>query len=367
MVEANRNPFTPNFGSVPVWMAGRTRVIGDLLGALDQGVGNPNLCTLLSGDRGSGKTALLTYVSDHAREHGWVSVDVSAEAGMLEDIVQRTIESAQGFVRSSTTKVTSISVPALFSASWEHTAGFEPNWRTRMNALLDQLALADLGLVITVDEVNPEIGELVSLVSTYQHFVRERRNVALLMAGLPNNVSSLLGNDDVSFLRRASRRRLGNVSQAEAEVALRRTIEFGGKGIEGGDLSVAAQSTLGYPYLMQLVGYHLWEASAGRDTISTDDVRDGVLIAKGEFEERVLESTCRALSDGDRRFLVAMLPDEGESRIADIAARMGVTSNYASHYRRRLEEKGVVSTHRRGVVGVDLPLLKDYVARTMEE
>ena len=77
MVEANRNPFTPNFGSVPVWMAGRSRVIGDLLGALDQGVGNPNLCTLLSGARGSGKTALLTYVSDHAREHGWVSVDVS--------------------------------------------------------------------------------------------------------------------------------------------------------------------------------------------------------------------------------------------------------------------------------------------------
>ena len=101
--------------------------------------------------------------------------------------------------RCSTTKVTSISAPALFSASWERAAGFGPNWRTRMNALLDQLALADLGLVITVDEVNPEVGELVSLVSIYQHFVRERRNVALLMAGLPNNVSSLLSNDGVSF------------------------------------------------------------------------------------------------------------------------------------------------------------------------
>jgi Mn-dependent DtxR family transcriptional regulator len=61
------------------------------------------------------------------------------------------------------------------------------------------------------------------------------------------------------------------------------------------------------------------------------------------------------------------LSDEGESRIADIAARMGVASNYASHYRRHLEEQGVVSTRRRGVVGVDLPLLKDYVARMAAE
>jgi hypothetical protein len=178
---------------------------------------------------------------------------------------------------------------------------------------------------------------------------------------------AIIANDNVSFLRRASRRRLGNVSQAEAEVALRRTIEFGGKSIEGDDLSAAARSTLGYPYLMQLVGYHLWEASADHDTISSDDVRDGVLIARSEFEECVLGSTCRVLSDGDRRFLVAMLPDEGESRIADIATRMGVISNYASHYRRRLEEQGVVSTRRRGVVVVDLPLLKDYVARMAAE
>jgi hypothetical protein len=89
-----------------------------------------------------------------------------------------------------------------------------------MNALLDQLALADLGLVITVDEVNPEVGELVSFVSTYQHFVRERRNVALHMAGLPNNVSSLLGNDDVSFLRRASQRRQGDVKALCRRVSL---------------------------------------------------------------------------------------------------------------------------------------------------
>ncbi|MBR3224623.1 MAG: hypothetical protein IKF78_04805 [Atopobiaceae bacterium] len=134
------------------------------------------------------------------------------------------------------------------------------------------------------------------------------------MAGLPNSVSSLPSNDGISFLEKASHRRLGNVSQAEAEVALRRTIKFSGKDMGEADLLTAARSTLGYPYLMQLVRYHLWEFSADRNTISFDDVHDGVLIARREFEGCVLELT-----------------------------------------------------RRRGVVGVDLPLPKDYVARALVE
>ena len=42
-----------------------------------------------------------------------------------------------------------------------------------------------------------------------------------------------------------------------------------------------------------------------------------------------------------------MLPDSGPSRISEIAKRMGVASNYASQYKRRLLEDGVI-----GNVGV---------------
>ena len=363
MVQYMRNPFTPNFGSVPVWMAGRSVIIHKLLGALDNGVGDPNLCTLVSGARGSGKTALLTYCSIHAAEHGWISADVSSEKGMLEDIVQRVIESARGVAKVGSTRLKSVGVPSLMSVSWEHVDGFAPNWRTRMNTLLDQLAKHDIGLLITVDEVNPGLDEMVQLVSTYQHFVREGRRVALFMAGLPHDVSALLSDEDVSFLRRSARHTLGNVTREEAEVALRRTIEYGKRGIGKDELSKAAAATLGYPYLMQLVGYHIWDIGNSEEDISGADVRDGVLLAQADFENRVLSATYQSLSDGDIRFMEAMLPDEGASRLSDIAARMGVASNYASHYRRRLEEQGIVSSLRRGVVGVDLPLFKEYVAK----
>lgn len=63
-----------------------------------------------------------------------------------------------------------------------------------------------------------------------------------------------------------------------------------------------------------------------------------------------------------------MVPPRAAGLLVGVSLKeLSVTSNYASHYRRRLEEQGVVSTRRRGVVGVDLPLLKDYVARMAAE
>ena len=53
-----------------------------------------------------------------------------------------------------------------------------------------------------------------------------------------------------------------------------------------------------------------------------------------------------------------MLPDSGDvSSISNVAKRMGVSSNYASKYRARLIEQGVIGERGRGRNGYDMPLL----------
>lgn len=42
-MEEYSNPFTPTFGIVPPFMAGRSYIIDDILKALDRGPGDPNL------------------------------------------------------------------------------------------------------------------------------------------------------------------------------------------------------------------------------------------------------------------------------------------------------------------------------------
>ena len=72
-----------------------------------------------------------------------------------------------------------------------------------MDDILDTLEQTGTGLLISVDELDSRLDEMIQLAAVYQHFVREGRRVALLMADLPNEVSSILNDKTVSFLRRA--------------------------------------------------------------------------------------------------------------------------------------------------------------------
>lgn len=356
-----KNPFTPTFGSVPPFMAGREQILRDIESAFDNGPGDPNLSTIFTGARGTGKTALLTYLSQAALAHGWVSANVSAMPGMLEDIIERANEAALEFVaQQNGARLKGITVGAL-GLDWEYRDPEKGNWRSRMNALLNQLDRYDIGLLITIDEVNVNSDEMLQLASVYQHFVREGRKTALLMAGLPYKISALLRDDSVSFLRRSQQHQLGRIPDFEIADALVMTIEDAGKAIEDKALEKAVRSIDGFPFMMQLVGYRIWNAAGDADIISEANVDAGSKLARLEMRDRILETTYRELSEGDLRFLVAMLEDPSESRVSEIAKRMGVSSSYASQYKRRLLDQGVIGERGRGVVAFDIPAFREFL------
>lgn len=118
----------------------------------------------------------------------------------------------------------------------------------------------------------------------------------------------------------------------------------------------------GFPYMMQLVGYRTWDVSESSPKISASDVQQGSLLARMELRDRILETTYRELSDKDIEFLLAMLPDSGPSRVSEIAKRMDVASNYASQYKRRLLEDGVIGERGRGLVGFDIPAFREFLS-----
>ena len=231
-----------------------------------------------------------------------------------------------------------------------------------MNVIFKQLEKHDIGLLITIDEVTVDLEEMLQFASVYQHFVREGKKVALLMAGLPYKVSALLRNDSVSFLRRSQYHQLGRITDVEIANAFRKTVEAGGRSITPEALENAVKAVDGFPYMMQLVGYRTWDVSENSPQISAPDVQQGSLLARMELHDRILETTYRELSDKDIEFLLAMLPDSGPSRVSEIAKRMGVASNYASQYKRRLLEDGVIGERGRGLVGFDIPAFREFLS-----
>lgn len=365
----DRNPFTPTFGKIPAVLAGRTALVHEMETALSNGSGDPNLCSLFMGARGVGKTVLLAYLAQWADTHGWATANVTARKGMLEDIIERATESADGITgRKDGPRLTSLSIVPLFGASWEYRAPESGNWRTRMNRLLDTLADHDMGLLITVDEVDPTLSELIDFAAVYQHFVRENRKVALFMAGLPGHVSALISDKSASFLKRSAQHTLGRIDDVDVRSAFLATMREGGKDVDDAALSEAVRAIDGFAYMMQLVGFRTWAETRERQTVTLEDAQRGAAAARWDFVNGVVKRTCQELSDGDLAFLEAMLPDEGKpSSMSAIAARMKKSTNYARVYRTRLLEQGVIAAPRRGEVRFDMPWLREYLSGELEE
>lgn len=367
-MRSSNNPFTPTFGIVPPYLAGRADLIGEIGDAFDNGLGDPNLCTVLVGARGCGKTALLSCICDEADRRGWVSVRVVAAPGMLEDIAQRTLENASGLVeRAGKRKLTGLSVAQLLGLEWTVAPDGPTNWRGRMSAILEELGNRGVGLLICVDEISLAVDEMVQLASNYQLFVGEDKQVALVMAGLAKNTTDLVDDDRVSFLRRARTRKLGRIRDVDVRLAFLRTVEDAGKTVGDAALAKAVEAIGGYAYMMQLVGYCSWACSGSETEITEAHVERGIESARLEFRSGVLDSTLREMSRGDRAFARAMLADEGGSKLADVARRMGKGTNYASTYKSRLLKQGVIAELPGGYLDFDLPALRDYLRERIGE
>ena len=103
---------------------------------------------------------------------------------------------------------------------------------------------------------------------------------------------------------------------------------------------------------------------AGLPAAISATLEDALCAARRDFEDGVCRTAVAALSDGDVAFLSAMACDDGESRMSDVAERMGVDANYAQQYRRRLRDAGVIAVPRRAHVAFAVPYLADYLRRS---
>lgn len=127
-------------------MAGRQRILDDMRQAFEDGIGNPNLSTILIGARGTGKTALMSCIRDEALGEGWIAVGATALPGMLEDLYEQTSSAASHLTKvEARHSLTSLSVGPV-SAGWKsEQAPAAGNWRTRMTRLLASGVIGERG------------------------------------------------------------------------------------------------------------------------------------------------------------------------------------------------------------------------------
>jgi len=112
--------------------------------------------------------------------------------------------------------------------------------------------------------------------------------------------------------------------------------------------------------MIQLVGYYLFKDDKPIDDMVADKA---IFLAKTELYKNVHDPFVRSLSSKDRMFLWAMAQDEGASEFGEIARRMNVSAGYASKYRERLINAGVIYSSAYGELAFTLPFMKEYVEK----
>ncbi len=361
------NPFTPTFGVTPPVLVGRGSLLEDFGDAIEDGPGAPGRMTLYTGARGTGKTVMLNEVEDLARRNGWMVISETATPGFVGRLVTEHLPLLLAEIdpRGSDTRLTGISAPlGLGGVTWRTDESHRPSpaLRTQLTSACNLLAGTGTGLLLTLDEVHHhQIAELRELASALQHLVRERREIAFAGAGLPSSVNTLLNDNVLTFLRRADRHSLGRVSLADVATAISEPIEREGREIGDKQAQRAAEATAGYPFLIQLVGYHIWRQHPNTRRVTTTDVEVGIVAAQRRLGSLVHEPSVADLPGVARTFLLAMAHDDGPSRMSDIAARLNVDGNYASQYRLRLMATELIEPAGHGRVDFTMPYLRDYL------
>lgn len=364
------NPFTPTFGVSPSVVLGRDLIVERFSQGLNGGVGDPRRTLLISGPRGIGKTITLNEIEDAAIREGWVVLRAQPHS-LVQPLVDTAIPHALSMVKQDSTggrRISSISLAGVGAISTEKANDKPPapSLITELNTLCGAVGKQS-GVLVTLDEVqsaNPS--ELWELSSAIQDLRRDNQHIAFAAAGLPDGIATLLKHPGTTFLRRAQHISLVPMTPAETVEILRTTAQEGGITFETHALDDAVALTRGYPFLIQLLGFHLVEEvrSHNRSVIGSNDVAsvsDAVLDTLGQL---VHEPALAGVPNAQLEYLEAMAQlQEGSAPVstADIAAHLEKQPQQLTMVRQGLIQRELVYSPRRGFLNFVIPHMAHHL------
>ena len=358
-MDSGENPFTPGFGQAPPVLAGRDDLLGLAATALASGPRHVAFTSLLLGPRGVGKTALLAAIEEEARSAGWHVVKAAAlfnpreGTGPVPHFEEQCWDILDGIDPPRRGRLTGIALPvAGGGAQWEHRPEREPSFQKLVQNTVDAVVReGSAGVLLTLDEFhNLSESEASEIATVLQHLTKlDQRPLAFFGVGLPHLEYTLLTHPGFTFFQRCNRLRIDNISLHDAMHAIEVPLAAHDTPVPLPELKRAAGATRGYGYAIQSIGYHLWDlCGSPTGAVTSAHVGEAVTRMEEDVARNVTMPIWARLSDNDKRFLCAMTPDTGPSRLRDIAQRLGRDGVHVSKYRRRLLDEGVVLDAGRG-------------------
>ena len=345
----NNNPFTLAFGKKPVQYVpriARTNLI------VEEYVAVPavNQIYMVTGDRGSGKTVMMTNIAGIlSKRNDWIVVELNATRDLLQSLASKLYavpKLHECFLKAR------LDFSAFGLGVTIENAAPVTDVEDMVAKMLDQIRKQGMRLLITIDEVVYS-EQMKVFVSAFQIFMRQDYPIFLLMTGLYENIYELQNDKSLTFLYRAPKiilepLSLTAVCQHYMDI-FRLDKESAGK---------MAALTRGYPFAFQVLGYLYWEH---RDTKTVQEI----LPEYDQYlEEYVYSKIWSEMSDKDKE-IMQQLAESGEIKVKDLREQLEMSSEQFSVYRERLKRKGVIDTRKYGKISMALPRFEEFIQMRM--
>lgn len=355
--------FLPTFGNRPTQIIGRDSELAQLEQSLLTPKGSRERCTLILGQRGMGKTALLLELEDIAKQNDYVVARVSHNQNMLDEIVELIQINGEQYISQKEPPIKGLSAGALgFSLGLTFTEETKKNYgfRVQLGLLCDRLLVEGKRILILVDEARTS-ENMRQLATTYQNLVGDGKDIAICMAGLPSAISSILNDKVLTFLNRAQKMKLTPISSNSIRAYYASAFEQLGIAISKENLDEAAERTQGFPYLMQLLGYYLVQYASGTKEITSEVIQEVERSALDDLSSNVFAPILTDLSQRDLELLNAIAACDEVVSTASLRERLSIKDSELQPYRARLIDAGVVESPRRGELSIAVPYLREYL------
>lgn len=370
------NPFKPTAGKMPPILIGRQSIIDDFKEGLGNGAGAPGRLMLITGQRGYGKTVMLTELGRVAKDAGWEVISETASEGMCDRLVSALVR--PGMKLRGVNVQPSIGVSGILNASLGGASFSVDQVALTLREVVNQ-RLAKMprgkGIVFTIDEAQAaSMADMVALATTIQHVIRDedmrdvsdsdKHGVAFVFAALPSLMDELLHERVLTFLRRSVQHDLGLVAYPDVRSAYIEVVREGGLAIDSEVAELAAEASDGYPYMIQLVGYYMWRAAEvrGSKEIEEADVIQGKKDALVLFDDAVCAPLFDGLTAAQKLFVKAVAKEAPQpAKVSEIANRAHRSASWVSKYRASLIKERVVESAGYGLVRLSASHLAEYV------
>lgn len=378
-------PYTPAFGIVPQAVAGRENQLARHERALKRGPRDAYFTQAVIGERGVGKTVYVSVLADRMQQrHDWLVIRHQARRGAdsvaeilaeLPDASGRTWKGRglRDLQRQLTVALNTGVVKVSGSVTAPVRSSEAPSAVGLLRALRtvgDAAQKRGRGVLLVIDEAqalsDSALADLGMISQTVAH--AEGRPVSVTLVGTPDLSAHLLQSG--SFLERMPRSELDLLSREETRLALLEPANARGVTWDEDALWTSAMRSEGYPYFVQLCGYHAWEHAhpVRGDQITDDDALAGAAAMRKEAD-RIFCDRWERLGPAQQQYLraavlVAMdhLLDDDQIPTRLIAAELGRAQTALSRVRSALiNEQHLLRAPFRGEVQFTIPGFRSWL------